>query len=48
MGALITFLVFFAFYYLNNKSCRDFDTGLFEKIVRVMLYEKLKPEKGKF
>jgi hypothetical protein len=39
---------FLAVDYLKNKSCWDFGTELLEMRVRVMLYEKLKPEKGKF
>jgi hypothetical protein len=41
-------LLVFAFGYLKNKSCRDFGIGILEMIARVMLYEKPKPEKGKF
>jgi hypothetical protein len=47
-GLLKHFWFFFPFDYLNIKACRDFGTGLLEMIARVMLYEKMKPEKGKF
>jgi hypothetical protein len=47
-SGLLKHFWFFAFDYLKNKACRDFGTGLLEMIARVMLYEKPKPEKGKF
>jgi hypothetical protein len=44
---LKTVLVF-CLLYLKNKACWDFGTGILEMTARVMLYEKLKPENGKF
>ena len=47
-SGLLKHFWFFAFDYLKNKACQYFGTGILEMIVRVMLYEKPKPEKGKF